>query len=1107
MSAPVPAPRSNPGGKRPIPAPRTLVPVRIEEESNENETNTNPAVQSTEGKNTFRRKVQTISNDIGGRVNEGKKAVIESTRQSVRKITRRFTNNFTEPSEDAKTETNEVESLDVFNISFDSPIRSSDTESVYSNVTNNNNGNNKRVQRSVIPAAFEDDDDDSPPPPYPPPALPDDTYDVPSVASGETTSSEETRGRSRGHVNYESVFPTYPYNSDSDSCVDMTAAQKDRPKEEPTYNNVDGTPTMSTTSTSERTSFIRANSLYENCDIMPIVRSPPTKSVLIEFDPLSNEAGGMTLAEELSELEKALQGDLHGSFNLDNLSIFDDMSETDETYISPPPPPPPERSDSLFDNDQASAPSSPKPELRSKINKEIGGSTSKTSWYLGNQSNQSKESAGAALETKTTESISQMLMKRIKPLVNKAESLKNQFSKKDNVVARPMIQIKRGIQQKGMLFRITKGPVDELFGELNARWCVLQPGALLCHADNSCDTIKENISIESILSIQIVQDQKMKYKHDEGEIFCFELNVAGKLRVKYVFGTKSKSERRVWMQNLAENMCYRFGSRVTSDYKRIGWCYYKAGVNGQWKGVWICLARRKLYYLQDTTLKHFDLRKARCFKLEPYVPETSPSTSDKGPNIVIHFTTETYYFRMWTQRETKVWCHIIKLAASDNGPNLNQQQLTKDDVPVIVAKCINFLYVYGSMTEGIYRKAGSNTTVSELMNKFRTDAWSVQLTDKYSSHDVANVLKRFFRELAEPLIDNSKRQYLYQVSLVKNEDERVRMYKAMFDQFDKITFNTCRKLLSHLHFISTQSNKNMMTVLNLAAIWGPTLLHDSIEEGNKARVIIMQLIELSKHIFPEDLVEREKENKMLNVLKKYSNSPQGPVNVKSAGDFRVWVYLYNKDGKDFNIAVGPNKTAYDILCELSGQVNLLVHELVLEELVLNDNLTRPIHHSEKVLDVVMKWGFWKDSDCKDNCLILNNISKYWEYLNDNNEPLSAELKYADNKTRSLKSYKFEFQQAKLTYYKERQTNNMLGQWNIEDIFIYFGSEPKRNSPFAITFFPRSEYPVRNKMHMYFGHVIAFPDPTMKARWISTMWRAEHHSNLTPPPQHVNLMSS
>lgn len=68
----------------------------------------------------------------------------------------------------------------------------------------------------------------------------------------------------------------------------------------------------------------------------------------------------------------------------------------------------------------------------------------------------------------------------------------------------------------------------------------------------------------------------------------------------------------------------------------------------------------------------------------------------------------------------------------------------------------------------------------------------------------------------------------------------------------------------------------------------------------------------------------------------------------------------------------------------------------------------------------MKWGFWKDSDCKDNCLILNNISKYWEYLNDNNEPLSAELKYADNKTRSLKSYKFEFQQAKLTYYKERQ---------------------------------------------------------------------------------------
>lgn len=82
---------------------------------------------------------------------------------------------------------------------------------------------------------------------------------------------------------------------------------------------------------------------------------------------------------------------------------------------------------------------------------------------------------------------------------------------------------------------------------------------------------------------------------------------------------------------------------------------------------------------------------------------------------------------------------------------------------------ILFLIVYfktGSMTEGIYRRAGSGTAVSELLAQFRKDAWAVQLTDKYSEHDVATALKRFFRDLPEPLLISSKRQYLYQVSCV-----------------------------------------------------------------------------------------------------------------------------------------------------------------------------------------------------------------------------------------------------------------------------------------------------------------------------------------------------
>ena len=46
-------------------------------------------------------------------------------------------------------------------------------------------------------------------------------------------------------------------------------------------------------------------------------------------------------------------------------------------------------------------------------------------------------------------------------------------------------------------------------------------------------------------------------------------------------------------------------------------------------------------------------------------------------------------------RETKAWELAITAAALKNGPSLCEQQLTKDDVPTIVDKCLNFVHTQG----------------------------------------------------------------------------------------------------------------------------------------------------------------------------------------------------------------------------------------------------------------------------------------------------------------------------------------------------------------------------------------------------------------------------
>lgn len=83
----------------------------------------------------------------------------------------------------------------------------------------------------------------------------------------------------------------------------------------------------------------------------------------------------------------------------------------------------------------------------------------------------------------------------------------------------------------------------------------------------------------------------------------------------------------------------------------------------------------------------------------------------------------------------------------------------------MVEKCINFIYAHGSMSEGIYRKPGTNSSVAELLTKFRQDAFAVQLTiEQHNESEVSTALKRFFKDLPEPLLGSQQRHYFHEVS-------------------------------------------------------------------------------------------------------------------------------------------------------------------------------------------------------------------------------------------------------------------------------------------------------------------------------------------------------
>lgn len=124
--------------------------------------------------------------------------------------------------------------------------------------------------------------------------------------------------------------------------------------------------------------------------------------------------------------------------------------------------------------------------------------------------------------------------------------------------------------------------------------------------------------------------------------------------------------------------------------------------------------------------------------------------------------------------------------------------------------------------------------------------------------------------------------------------------------------------------------------------------------------------------------------------------------------------------------------------------------VTLNEYILDGNLHRPMHHSEKVFDVVLKWSYWPEADRKNNCLrlqptkLMKNVVRALRNL-----PIvspSKELKFADNRTKVLRSMQLELVDARITVMKKEKGNSMVGvrELDLRTMTTYLGSEKKRD---------------------------------------------------------------
>lgn len=244
--------------------------------------------------------------------------------------------------------------------------------------------------------------------------------------------------------------------------------------------------------------------------------------------------------------------------------------------------------------------------------------------------------------------------------------------------------------------------------------------------------------------------------------------------------------------------------------------------------------------------------------------------------------------------------------------------------------------------------------------------------------------------------------------------------------------------------------------------------------------VIIDLIKYYKEIYQLTVDEVTKEHVMLNVLQKYHAASENLVDVakKQSGDLKVWIVwddaqlgdavASSNDDVQANITLTPVKTAQDVCNEMAAQFRRNASGLTLCEHILNGELKRPLHHSERPFDVVLRWSYWSEADRKSNTLRLHS-KKLMDDVDQHVHcsPMispNMDVFFADCRTCTPRSFVLKIVAGHLVVLRKEKGNTAVPFLDIDltQMTAYIGAERKRcvDLRWAITLLDRENCELR-----------------------------------------------
>lgn len=129
-------------------------------------------------------------------------------------------------------------------------------------------------------------------------------------------------------------------------------------------------------------------------------------------------------------------------------------------------------------------------------------------------------------------------------------------------------------------------------------------------------------------------------------------------------------------------------------------------------------------------------------------------------------------------------------------------------------------------TEGIYRKPGGASQIQTIKDGFEASTSQTrEISDPdLDIHAVSSTLKQYLRRLPQPLVTFDVYDQLLETAPMSNVEAKIEAQARAISELPRVHRDVLEFLMFHLHRVVEHEKENLMTSMNMAVVFAPTIM-------------------------------------------------------------------------------------------------------------------------------------------------------------------------------------------------------------------------------------------------------------------------------------------